>query len=206
MKHRFLQITFLLSALLFGIAIFIDSDVLRAATKALPVLILLFLSPHKLPYSRFIKIGLFFSLVGDVFLMHVIDWFIAGLASFLVAHVFYILAFLKKSKQKNYQAAAVIFAVFGAYFAFLYPRLGEMLPPVTVYMLVIAGMIWRAFAQQKSGKLAHLAFYGAVLFGISDALIAFNKFYLPFEAADYLIIYLYWLAQYLIWKSAQKTT
>src|SRR5512136_1237152 len=47
-----------------------------------------------LPYQRFILSGLLFSLAGDVFLMLPEDRFIPGLVSFLIAHVFYITAFM----------------------------------------------------------------------------------------------------------------
>ena len=44
-------------------------------------------------YAGFILAGLVFSLAGDVFLMLPSDQFMAGLVSFLIAHLFYIAAF-----------------------------------------------------------------------------------------------------------------
>jgi uncharacterized membrane protein YhhN len=44
-------------------------------------------------YKYMIIAGLVFSMAGDVFLMLPSDRFVAGLVAFLVAHIFYIVAF-----------------------------------------------------------------------------------------------------------------
>ncbi|MEP7344860.1 MAG: lysoplasmalogenase family protein, partial [Gemmatimonadaceae bacterium] len=46
-------------------------------------------------YRRFVLAGLLFSLIGDVFLMLPEDRFLAGLASFLFAHLSYTIAFTR---------------------------------------------------------------------------------------------------------------
>lgn len=48
-------------------------------------------------YKVAIIVGLLFSLAGDVFLMLPSDRFVAGLGSFLVAHLFYITAFASQT-------------------------------------------------------------------------------------------------------------
>ena len=47
-------------------------------------------------YKYMIITGLVFSLAGDVFLMLPSDRFVAGLVAFLIAHLFYIAAFVSE--------------------------------------------------------------------------------------------------------------
>ncbi len=87
----------------------------------------------------------------------------------------------------------------------LYPGLGNMAHPVLIYIIVILTMCWRAFAQTDFNKYAVYALAGALLFVVSDSLIAFNKFYVELEFARYLIMLTYWAAQSLIFYSAYAT-
>src|SRR5215216_3613885 len=57
-------------------------------------------------YKSLIVAGLLCSLVGDVFLMWPRDRFVAGLVSFLVAHLFYIAAFAPGVRAWSVWAAA----------------------------------------------------------------------------------------------------
>jgi len=54
-------------------------------------------SPFSSPYAVAILSGLFFSLLGDIFLMLPSDHFRSGLTSFLLAHACYLFAFVKDS-------------------------------------------------------------------------------------------------------------
>ena len=75
---------------------------------------------------------------------------------------------------------------------FLYPRLGGMTLPILVYMSVIFAMALSTFL----GLHNHwLSMAGAVLFMISDALIAVNLFVFPVPAAGGWIMVTYYLAQ-----------
>src|SRR4030042_4524149 len=68
--------------------------VLKPLTMVLVIAIaLLAETPVPAAYKTLILAGLLFSLAGDIALMFPEKWFTAGLVSFLVAHVFYILAF-----------------------------------------------------------------------------------------------------------------
>jgi uncharacterized membrane protein YhhN len=69
--------------------------------------------------------------------------------------------------------------------------------PVRVYGLVISFMLMLALhllflANRKAGL--YIA-GGAILFVISDSLLAINKFYQSFEAAGFLVMFTYGLAQ-----------
>ncbi|HAN77417.1 MAG TPA: lysoplasmalogenase, partial [Bacteroidales bacterium] len=91
-----------------------------------------------------------------------------------------------------------------AMYAFLYPMLGELKVPVLLYILVILTMVWRSFAQNNQSLASRLAIVGAVLFAMSDSIIAINKFYTPLPYAQELIMLTYWTAQALIFTSAAK--
>ena len=146
--------------------------------------------------------ALVFSWAGDVFLISS-DWFIAGLISFLIAHVFYIIAYQKTGAASGKLTALDIvkFVIYGVILIwFIYPGLGDMLVPVLIYALVLLGMgVW---AHKRRGATSVASFkmvaFGAILFAISDGLIAVNKFAYPIPAERILIVSIYMTAQYLI--------
>lgn len=85
-------------------------------------------------------------------------------------------------------------------FYVMFDGLGDMLYPVTVYMLVILTMAVTAFLRQ--GKVLPisytLVFLGALLFMLSDSILALNKFYKPLPLSNISIMLTYALAQYFI--------
>ena len=93
------------------------------------------------------------------------------------------------------------FAVYGILiFVILLPGLNTMTLPVAAYVIVIMVMAWQAWDQwdDKRTQWALLAFIGAVLFVVSDSLLAINKFGEPFLAARALTLTTYFSAQWLI--------
>ncbi|HEU4480589.1 MAG TPA: lysoplasmalogenase, partial [Actinomycetota bacterium] len=136
------------------------------------------------------------SLVGDVFLMLPRDAFVAGLASFLLAHLAYIVGF-------HFEGGSGV-AVAGAALVLLVPiallgrvilgavreRSPSLLGPVTAYMAVIGFMVAKALADGDP-----VAASGALLFFASDALIAWNRFVRPFPRARLAIMVTYHLGQ-----------
>jgi uncharacterized membrane protein YhhN len=83
-----------------------------------------------------------------------------------------------------------------------------MMLPIIVYVLVIMTMAWRAWERwsQTGQKAALLALVGALLFVISDSVLAFNKFRASFEAARLLTLVPYFAAQWFIAISVGKDT
>jgi uncharacterized membrane protein YhhN len=152
-------------------------------------------------YAHAIVAGLFCSVAGDVFLMLPSDQFIPGLISFLVAHLFYILAFTWGRPFRPSLLSPWPFAAYGILIYWvLSSHLAQMKLPVAVYIVVILAMAWTAWDRYtKTGrKSALIAFFGAVLFIISDSILAINRFREPFEAARALNLSTYFAAQYLI--------
>jgi uncharacterized membrane protein YhhN len=172
--------------------------ILLAARSTRPV------SPR---YRALITAGLICSLVGDVFLMLPSDQFIAGLASFLVAHLLYIVAFAGSGGGLRDLKSASVFVIAGAILIFLWPTLGALKIPVTVYVTVIATMAWQAIARwrQLGSTDARLAAMGAMSFLISDSSLALRKFRGDFPASVLLVLGTYWLAQWWIARSVTHT-
>ena len=146
--------------------------------------------------------GLLLSLLGDVLLMLPGDYFVAGLASFLLAHLCYLAAFSADVRLGARPGPFVVYAVAAlSMLALLWPRLpGGLHAPVAVYVVVLATMAAQAAARARvlATPAAALAAIGAGCFVLSDASLAFDRFHTPFAAAPALLLATYWLAQGLI--------
>ena len=152
-------------------------------------------------YSYAIIAGLLFSLAGDVLLMLPVDRFIQGLISFFVAHLFYIAALTFESGQDIPLPILLPFVMYGILILrWLWPELGKMRLPVLAYMLIISMMGWAAagrwFGTRQPGSL--FALLGAILFIISDSVLAVDRFKAHFRSAQAYILSTYFIAQWLI--------
>jgi len=153
-----------------------------------------------------ILFALLMSWFGDIALMFAGSLsFMIGLAFFLAAHILYITWFFRSlsavpSNAKTWQAllAVTLYAVI--LFRYLLPHLQDMLIPVLVYTIVIASMVIVALwlHQKFRNRAAWLMATGAILFVLSDSILAINKFALPFDMADALVMITYGIAQLLI--------
>ena len=155
-------------------------------------------------YDYFILLGLLFSLAGDIFLMLPSNLFIQGLVSFLIAHLFYILAFFQGLDFRPKPLSWIPFLIYGVLiYGFMLSSLKEMTIPVSVYMLVILIMGWRAYERwsQKKSKEARSALIGAILFIISDTALGINRFRLPFEQSTLVVLGTYFPAQWFMARS-----
>lgn len=157
------------------------------------------------PIKNLTILALVFSVLGDILLMFVDKsphFFTLGLVAFLTAHVMYVLVFLKhRNKQKSPIGFISVLLVYAAsLFYFLNGNLGDMFIPVIIYMLVILSMATAAYLRKdKVNILSYgLVFLGALLFMVSDSILALNKFYAPLNYSDFSIMITYALAQYLI--------
>jgi alkenylglycerophosphocholine/alkenylglycerophosphoethanolamine hydrolase len=210
---RILLVVGLIAALIYIVGMWANLPAVELITKGIPVLCLI-IWVFMLPRDRFanlIMVGLIFSLAGDMLLQVSKDLFVMGLLSFLVAHLFYIAAFLGVTRRGSW-ARLLPFAAWGLIaFLILQPYLGAMLLPVAGYIIVIEVMMWRAAAlvgaHGKSQTFELAALLGALAFGLSDTLLAFNRFiwhdtltmFSIQQAAPFvstLVIILYWLGQW----------
>jgi uncharacterized membrane protein YhhN len=152
-------------------------------------------------YKTFILTGLACSLAGDIFLMLPEKWFRAGLASFLAAHIGYIMAFKPGPGRPASMVILLPFMIYGLLvFRTLAPTLRGLKLPVLVYTAAITIMAWLAadrFVSFGGGKTL-LAFIGAVFFLISDSVLAYDRFARRFAGAQIIILGAYFPAQILI--------
>ncbi len=125
------------------------------------------------------------------------QYFVAGLGLFLVAHIFFIIAFSRDFKfQKAKIPVIVLLVVYSIMMAFVMtPSLQEMAIPVYIYMTAITLM--GIFASLRAAR-NDFTLYGAIAFIVSDSIIAIDKFMMSAPAADYVIMITYYLALFLI--------
>lgn len=161
--------------------------------------------------KKWIIFALFFSWLGDVLLMfHLEDplFFLLGLSSFLVAHIFYIIYFhfvrVKEMVKSRWYLLLIVALYYAIVISILSPYLGDMKLPVRIYAVVISFMFLLAmhmlFIKNKTTGLWMMA--GALLFVVSDSFLAFNKFYQPFEMAGLFVMSTYGLAQLFLTEGA----
>lgn len=191
------------------LSLLLKLEMMETITKPLIVITVAgyFFSATKNISSRlkvWIGSALLFSWGGDILLMFQDEnslFFLLGLSSFLLAHIFYIVFLHKVRLAEKIKSRLWTLLVIAVYYSvlitFLTPWLGEMRLPVRVYGLVISFMLMLAlhllFLVNRRAGLYIAG--GAILFVLSDSLLAINKFYQSFEAAGFLVMLTYGLAQ-----------
>jgi len=159
------------------------------------------------PVALWIVIGLLFSLVGDIFLIWPNQYFLPGLASFLLAHIAYLLAFTRDCKFPARAAIWLAYLLIATlFYAILFPTLpGGLLLPVALYAALLSTMAGQAMGRFLVLKnvSARFAAIGALLFLLSDLLLAFHRFRGPLLYSTLLILLPYYIGQWLIASSTR---
>lgn len=152
--------------------------VFKPLTIALLAVSAFFVDPAFEPRRTWFLGALFFSLLGDVFLMQSADRFIHGLGAFLIAQLAYVGGFVSQFLLERPTAGRMIAGI--AVVAILLPTLGARVAraapgayrgAVVVYMGVLSAMVALAIA---SGNMFAAA--GGALFYASDAMIGWRRF------------------------------
>ena len=167
-----------------------------ATTVAVIALLWRFGERGQLRYFNCTLVGLCFCLLGDVLLLKD-SFFVFGLAAFLVGHVFFLISFICLHGFSRYYSPLLWFGAVGVgYYSFLQPRLEALAVPVLAYFVAIIVMCWQgvALSEREPSRANTYIGIGVVLFLISDATIALDKFVVPFAASSALILTTYWLA------------
>ncbi|MGS2727071.1 lysoplasmalogenase [Psychroserpens sp. BH13MA-6] len=147
-------------------------------------------------------LALLFSLLGDILLLyeaHQSNFFMFGLVAFLIAHVMYIIVFLKDRnsaiKPFGFIGLLLVYAIGLCYL--LMDHLGDLFMPVIIYMVIILTMATSAYLRKnKVPRISFvLVFVGALLFMVSDSILALNKFYQAIPFSSIYIMGTYALAQ-----------
>ncbi len=177
-------------------------------TKPLTMLLIItlcllaFRGAHDSRFTKLFLFGLLFSLAGDVFLM-LPGLFLPGLFAFLLAHIFYVVALWgdNRLRKGDYVYGSILLVALVAVFLYLLPYLDTMLVgPVLLYMIIISLMVWRAvgttFRDFLQPHQQRLVIIGALLFYISDLVLAINRFAHSLPMAGLMIMVPYFIAQY----------
>ena len=163
--------------------------------------------------KKWIITALLFSWIGDVLLLFQPKgsiFFLFGLSAFLLAHIFYIVFFHRIRVKENIRSNPWLLAIVVIYYVtliiFLSPYLADMRLPVRIYGIVISFMFLLAMHMLfvKNKTAGRLMMIGALLFVISDSILAINKFYQSFEIAGVAIMLTYGLAQLFIVEGAAQ--
>jgi len=150
-------------------------------------------------YKYLILLALFFSIFGDIFMLFPKEKLKEGLVFFLIAHIFYVIAFNPSGFYSVY--IIIPFLLYGIFiYSSLYKYLNEMKIAVFVYLAIILLMSYQAFTKwiifNDLGSLS--ALFGAFLFLSSDTILAFDIFRKKFKLAEFLYLSTYFTAQLLI--------
>src|SRR5688572_6769143 len=194
------------------IVVYVGNETLRFITKLLlvPLLVGYFYSntaSFTSALKKWIILALVFSWFGDVLLMFESAntiFFIFGLIAFLIAHIFYILLYENiiglENIKKNYWLFIPVLVYYVLLIYILSPHLENMTWPVRIYGVVISYMLVQALQVGRINNRtpAMIMILGAVLFIVSDSILAMNKFYQSFEQAGIAIMLSYGIAQLLI--------
>lgn len=158
----------------------------------MPLLLACYLSATGLRLTaldRLMSGAIIFSWVGDVVLMSAGGrelWFLCGLVAFLLAHLLYIAAFMQVADRqaqpvlrRHVWLALPLAAYLAGLLSVLIPAAApQMRAPIAIYGVVIGTMVLFSINRYKRVHQTSFALVtgGAVLFMLSDSLIAVNKF------------------------------
>jgi uncharacterized membrane protein YhhN len=182
-------IIILAAILLCGVLFFEKRENRRGLVPTKTLLSLLFIvavliQPHPTPsYFHILLAGLLLGMVGDIFLaLPQGKMFLFGLVSFLLGHLFYILAFFSVAETSTWTWIGLLtVCVLSIWIYFwLRPYVGSMNIPVLLYVIIISIMVsaaWTVLGDldlNRSGRI--MVFVGTLSFYFSDVFVARDRF------------------------------
>jgi len=183
----------------------------RYATKPLLVSLLILyylLSLSVTQYNWLLILALIFGYLGDIALMIGREgkWFMMGLGSFLIGHIFYIIAyFLSITDITQFPIWGFLLFIpsIGVALAFIYMikgKMGDLQKPTLIYIIIITVMSLTAVLRfaEFQGPSFFMVWIGSLLFMIADGIIALDKFYKEIPHSRVYVMIPYGLAQFLI--------
>ncbi|MFS0690262.1 lysoplasmalogenase [Sporosarcina sp. 179-K 8C2 HS] len=168
--------------------------------KLIPMALIIMFAAMTLPlvsriYKRIVIAGLFVCMIAD----GVIYWFMAGLITFFIGHLFYISAFKSASRKRVPMWAAILLVLYGTAMAIWIAGSqfanGQSILGVAIlaYIAVILTMGWMAIRTRMP-----LAIIGALLFMSSDSVLAIDRFITDIPYRDVFVMVTYYAAQVFI--------
>lgn len=203
MSHVRLTIAIIFFGFLYIFFIPAEPEIFKFFMKIIPmalIIILAFQTKTMLPriYKKWILFGLFICMIADV----VIYWFLPGLITFFIGHILYIIAFRHIWQRKTPKWAGFLLLLYSALMVISLVgnqiKMGETILAFAIlaYITVILIMGWHAIATRLP-----FAIIGAILFIISDSILAIDRFIEPLPYRDALVMTTYYTAQFMIAKS-----
>lgn len=204
-ERRVKPVVFAVTGLFLCLSVLFFAPVPIPHKLCLPMGVLVVSSLWLTPWEIFM--ALFFSILGDWF--GSCGSFLPQMGSFAVGHMFYILFFIRRyfrkverdgkmtAKAKGYfmMLAICVLALMTMVFAKVVPCVpsGVLRIGVSIYAVLICTMLFSALLQRSM-------FYavGALLFVISDFILAWNKFVEPVPYRDALVLGTYLSAQWFL--------
>ena len=208
MLRRWLIVAILVTGMIHLATLSLDSTVLNWIFKLLPMTLIIVLAVSSQPadrlktYKALVVSGLIFSIAGDALLLNNgNEWFMLGLLSFLVGHLFYVAAMIRRWEFSLLALVCVV--PIGLYSWLIGWQLhngimtnsgnSALWLPVAIYVSVISVMCWTAIMSRNWH-----ASVGAILFATSDSILAWNKFVSAVPASGIWIMLTYFAAQLFI--------
>jgi uncharacterized membrane protein YhhN len=152
-------------------------------------------------YQYLIISGLFFALIGDIFLMLPSNRFLYGLFSFFITHILYLLAFISDSSfPANYSYLIPGFIIGIIILRLLLPHTETKKIPIIFYSIILVFLLWQAIGRidESFTHSSISALVGTIFFIISDVSLAFNRFVRTFKNSQVLTLSTYYTAQLFI--------
>lgn len=206
---------FLIVSILDIIAVAMEYPVMQAVFKPMIMLSLMaayYFSAAKI--NPWYLLAMAFSFLGDVLLMDKNNLFLAGIAAFLGTQLIYIFIIkkgVKKSRARDLLISIVPFLIFySLLISVLQKNLGTLTVPVMVYGMAISifGMAALLLYLQNKNPITRMLLMGAILFIVSDSMIALQKFHAARTWYPVAIMATYVMAQFLIFRfmiASEKT-
>ena len=193
-------------------ACFYHQEKLRKVTKCflMPILALIYyLGCPKEKFSNVILFAIFFGYLGDVFLI-IENFFLLGVASFLIGHLLYIITFLIETGFKNYRKNLLVFLLVCLVYFYLESEILKYLRPAIIKaglwgplfvyasILVALNISSALYAYCYRNIYSILTYIGSLIFMVSDCVLAKQLFMENNKYYQIIIMLTYILAQSLI--------
>jgi len=209
MVKKIALFVFLIVSILDIIGIIFKIDSLTFIFKPFILLALLFLYSQSVEFrNKWYAMALIFCFFGDVFLLYSGEnVFKFGLGFFLIAHLLFITIVAKRIEKISFLNGFISIISFSiVLFLLLFllkDSLNDLFIPVLIYGVVICtfGVVSLLDFLNTKSKKSLLMFLGAIVFIVSDAILAINKFYNAALALQVAVMVTYISAQYLIYSS-----
>ena len=194
------------------IGVVLQDSLLQLIFKPLimPCLMLLYFVSVKTRNNWYVA-AMFFSFLGDVLLLDKNNMFLYGIAAFLITQLLYVFIIARQMPQSDWKVKSKAILPFSIFFigliSILKDGLGDFLIPVIIYGVAISifGFVSLLNYLLKKDRASLILLSGAILFILSDSMIALHKFYEPRAIYPAAIMITYVIAQFLIFSYMVKS-